>query len=219
MDHDAPEYNALILAGGRSSRLGGAPKQRLVFQGSTLLQRALDAASGARRIVVVGPDIELLPEGVLSCREQPEFSGPAAGIAAGLDALAGDGHQPAYTLVLACDMPLVAEAVEVLKAALAGHAGMPDAVMACSADEASEGRLQPLAAFYRTAGLQKAVDELAARGALVNGSVRSLLASLDVQLVSVPAASTADVDSWDDAAALGIAAGRQDGFQGRRNQS
>jgi hypothetical protein len=39
--------------------------------------------------------------------------------------------------------------------------------------------------------------------------VRSLLASLDVQLVPVPAAFTADVDTWDDAAALGIA-GRQD---------
>jgi hypothetical protein len=39
----------------------------------------------------------------------------------------------------------------------------------------------------------------------MNGSVSALLARLDVQLVTVPAGSTDDVDTWDDAAALGVA--------------
>jgi molybdopterin-guanine dinucleotide biosynthesis protein A len=68
-----------------------------------------------------------------------------------------------------------------------------------------DGRRQPLLGFYSTAALQRGVKDLASRGALINGSVKALLASLDVQLVTVPAGSTDDVDTWDDAAALGVA--------------
>ena len=223
MQEPLPYFDALILAGGRSSRLGGVPKQHLLFRGATLLERSLGAASGARRTVVVGPDPGRLPDGVLSCREQPGFAGPAAAIAAGLEVLSRDGEGGEYTLVLACDMPLVADAVARLSSALAAERAegsrKPDVVMAASDDGTPEGRAQPLAGFYRTAGLKQAVHDLAARGALINGSVRSLLASLDVQLVTVPAASTADVDTWDDAAALGIAAGHKDDDQGRRSRS
>ena len=214
-------FNALILAGGRSSRLGGVPKQHLLFHGRSLLHAALAAGSGAARIVVVGPVTEPLPEGVLSCREQPEFAGPAAAIAAGLEALAQAGPGAGYTLVLACDMPRVAGAVAVLEAALESHGGEDpgraagDGVMACSEDGAS----QPLAGFYRTDVLQRSAGELAASGRLVNGSVRSLLARLDVQLVTVPGGSTADVDTWDDAAALGIDAGGLDRDPNRRSRS
>jgi molybdopterin-guanine dinucleotide biosynthesis protein A len=220
VEENAPSFDAIILAGGRSSRLAGVPKQHLVLHGATLLQHALAAASGARRTVVVGPDPGVLPQDVLSCREQPEFAGPAAAIAAGLDALAKGGDGLGYTLVLACDMPLVSDAVTMLHTAMApGEGREPDAVLARTDDGTPDGRVQPLAGFYRTGPLKKAVQNLAARGALINGSVRSLLASLDVQLVTVPAASTADVDTWDDAAALGIAAGNQVTDHGRRDHS
>jgi hypothetical protein len=53
------------------------------------------------------------------------------------------------------------------------------------------------------------VQDAAARTALVHGSVFALLASLDVQAVVVPAGSTDDVDTWDDAAALGVAVREQ----------
>ena len=104
------EFDAIILAGGRSSRLGGVPKSGLVYDGATLLERSLRAAGAAGRTVVVGPDPGGLPGGVLTCREEPPFAGPAAAIAAGLAALAADHasrHAAAapYTLVLACDMP------------------------------------------------------------------------------------------------------------------
>lgn len=194
-------FDALILAGGRSSRLGGTPKQSLVYDGGTLLDRALAAASGGSRTAVVGPDPGTLPPEVVCCREDPPFAGPAAAIAAGLEALAGDAS--AFTLVLACDMPRAEAAVVRLLAALAASGPAGDGVAACSPD----GRIQPLAGFYRTDALKKSVDLLAGRGALINASVRSLLASLDLQLVTVPAGSTVDVDTWDDAAALGIAAG------------
>jgi len=209
------DFDALILAGGRSSRLGGVPKQGLVFHGDTLLQRSLAAASGAIRTVVVGPDSGALPPGVLSCREQPEFAGPAAAVAAGLEELAQAGGERTYTLVLACDMPKVTAAVEALTEALASGGQTADAIIACSED----GRAQQLAGFYRTGVLKRAARELASRGALNNGSMRALLASLDVQLVTVPAGSTADVDTWDDAAALGVDAGSRDEGQDRSGSS
>ena len=207
MDPDALEFDAIILAGGRSSRLGGVPKQQLTYDGATLLQRALDAAGGAEAAVVVGPESGALPAGVLRCREEPPFAGPAAAISAGLAALAAaSGAQPeatraGWTLVLACDMPNVAPAVKSLRDALRHPPQPGDGVVAVSMD----GRRQPLVGFYSTPALQRAAQDLASRGALINGSVSALLASLDVRLVTVPAGSTDDVDSWDDAAALGVA--------------
>jgi molybdopterin-guanine dinucleotide biosynthesis protein A len=223
-------FDAVILAGGRSSRLGGVPKQSLVFRGQTLLERSVAAAAGARQCVVVGdagslasssatsrgPSGESSLPGLLTCREDPPFAGPAAAIAAGLDTLAGAGGGAPYTLVLACDMPLASQAVSVLTNALtgvpAGTGRSAGGVMAVSED----GRAQPLVGLYSTNELKKACGELAGRNALVNGSVRALLANLDVQLVTVPAGSTSDVDTWDDAAALGIAAGTQYESQDRR---
>ena len=225
MHADPLIFDALILAGGRSARLGGVPKQSLVLHGKTLLERTLEAAAGARCTVVggdVGPQggprpsgragdagtgaTSALPPGVLACREEPAFAGPAAAISAGLDALAAAGGGAPFTLVLACDMPLVDSAVAVLRGVVAAGAGSAMA-------RAEDGREQPLAAIYDTAELKRACSALASRKALVNGSVRALLANLDVQRVTVPGGSTADVDTWDDAAGLGIAAiqrGNQD---------
>ncbi|MCU1434478.1 MAG: molybdopterin-guanine dinucleotide biosynthesis protein [Pseudarthrobacter sp.] len=210
MDAETLDFDAVILAGGRSARLGGVPKQHLTYDGDTLLRRSVAAAGGARVVVVVGPGEGDLPAGILRCREEPAFSGPAAAIAAGLTELERTGGPPSrFTLVLACDMPNSADAVSALADALlinerAGgnfSSSKQDGVVAVSED----GRLQPLAGFYSTAALQRAVADLAGRGSLINGSVRALLASLDVQPVAVPGGSTADVDTWDDAAALGVA--------------
>lgn len=211
------EFDAIILAGGRSSRLGGVPKSGLIYDGATLLERSLSAAGAAGTTVVVGPDPGNLPGGVLTCRENPPFAGPAAAIAAGLAALAADHasrHESAapapLTLVLACDMPRSADAVRALAESLAPPVAVApereqerdgaDGVMAVSAD----GRKQPLAGFYGTAALQRCVVDAARRGSLENASVFALLARLDVREVRVPPGSTDDVDTWDDASALGV---------------
>ena len=215
------EFDAIILAGGRSSRLGGVPKSGLIYDGATLLERSLRAAGAARRTVVVGPDPGGVPGGVLTCREEPPFAGPAAAIAAGLAALAADHasrHAAAapYTLVLACDMPRSEGAVRALAEALAASAagtpemGGADGVMAVSAD----GRKQPLAGFYGTAVLQRSVADAASRDRLENASVFALLARLDVREVRVPPGSTDDVDTWDDASALGVSGRIPDGGPG-----
>jgi molybdopterin-guanine dinucleotide biosynthesis protein A len=204
VDADPFNFDAVILAGGRSARLGGVPKQGLTYDGETLLRRSVAAAGGARAVVVVGPDAGETPAGTLACREEPPFGGPAAAIAAGLAALeTAGGTRPPFTLVLACDMPNVGQAVAALRNGLlaAGPAAERDGVVAVSED----GRRQPLVGFYSTAELQRSAADLAAHGELINGSVRALLASLDLKPVAVPAGSTADVDTWDDAATLGVA--------------
>ncbi len=198
------QFDALILAGGRSSRLGGVPKSQLMYDGATLLARSLAASAGADAAVVVGPDPGTLPPGVLTCREEPAFAGPAAAIAAGVAAL--DRHcgplRAPVTLVLACDMPKAHEAVAALQLALSGGGpeAATDGVMAVSPD----GRKQPLAGFYGTAALQRAVEEMDKSGGLAGAPVFALLARLDVRAVTVPAGATDDVDTWDDATALGV---------------
>ena len=200
------EFDAVILAGGRSSRLGGVPKSGLIHDGVTLLERALQAVRGAAAVAVVGPDPGILPGGVLSCREEPAFAGPAAAVAAGISALeqhrSGDPRHPAaapLTLVLAVDMPRADAAVGTLLAA-AAEAPPGDGLMAVSTD----GRRQPLVGLYGTAALQRCVADARQRGALENASIFALLARLEVREVSVPRGSTDDVDTWDDASALGV---------------
>ncbi|OLT12885.1 hypothetical protein BJF77_18515 [Kocuria sp. CNJ-770] len=184
----APVFHAVVLAGGRSSRLGGRPKAGLRQGGRTLVELTLDAVRGAAGVVVVGPPELAVPAGVLRAREDPPFSGPAAGIAAGLRALQALPEAP-WTLVLACDMPGVARAVPLLLEAARsvpgtdGHVGVPP-----------DGRRQPLAALYRSEALRAAY----AGQDPADRSVFSFLRHLRLHDVTVAEDATADVDTWDD---------------------
>jgi molybdopterin-guanine dinucleotide biosynthesis protein A len=187
--------DAVVLAGGRSSRLGGEPKAGLVIEGRTLLASTVDATSVARQTVIVG---DALVRGALHARESPVFGGPAAGIAAGLVVLtAADTIPSEFVLVLACDMPGVAAAIPVL---LAAARSARDGVIAVD----STGRAQYLAGVYRTRSLETAVRFHQSK--LTNLSMRALLADLALISTAVPARSTDDIDTWSDAARYGIAA-------------
>lgn len=100
---------AVILAGGRGSRLGGVRKADLVVGGRRLLDVVLDACAGCAPVVVVGEADLVVPPGVLRTREDPPFSGPASGLAAGLaaarTAAEGSGTMPGWVLCLGCDQP------------------------------------------------------------------------------------------------------------------
>ncbi|MDJ0335173.1 NTP transferase domain-containing protein [Salinibacterium sp. G-O1] len=185
-------FDAVVLAGGRSSRLGGHPKSALIFEGETLLQHTLNAVQDARQIVVVGePGATAVSPATVVVREDPPFGGPVAAIAAGLAAATGDTSE--WVVLLACDMPFVAQAVPVLLAN-ADH----DGALAVDAD----GREQYLLACYRRAALDDALN--LQDGAVTGMSVRQLIAGLTTTLVTVPAGSSTDIDTWDDAARLGI---------------
>ncbi|MEZ4502039.1 MAG: molybdenum cofactor guanylyltransferase [Dehalococcoidia bacterium] len=100
-----PRRAAIVLAGGRSSRMG-IDKAALVVEGRTLLQRAIDAVSQVvEEVVVVGAPGGALPEVEASIPlrrvdDTVEGEGPLAGISAGLAAI-----EAPVTLVVGCDMP------------------------------------------------------------------------------------------------------------------
>jgi len=194
--------DAIVLAGGRSSRLGEVPKRDLRFEQHTLLEHAVAAVSFARATVVVGDvGTSMLAAAVLLTRESPPFAGPAAGIAAGIEALASavPSTPSDYTMVIACDMPLAAAATGALHRALRSE--LPtDGLIAVD----DQQRRQPLAALYNTASLTTTIAEHHQRHTLSNLSVFRLIDGLTLTPIAVPAGSTDDVDNWDDAARFGI---------------
>lgn len=184
---ESVEWDAVVLAGGRASRLGGIDKTALVFDGMQLLERALAAVSGARRIVVVGP-AELrhrISPTVDLVTEHPRFGGPVAAAAAGLARISPDGA-PRVAL-LAADLRRPAEAVAEL-VAVGSLASRADVVAAAD----SSGRVQPLLAIYRAAALRRAID---ATTELAGSSMRSLTSRMLVCQVRLPDSLCADVDT------------------------
>ncbi|MFT4263766.1 MAG: NTP transferase domain-containing protein [Nocardioides sp.] len=94
-------WAAIILAGGRGSRLDGVDKAGIEVGGRTLLAWTLDACIDASEVVVVG-DVVPSERPVTFTRESPRFGGPVAALLTGVDALL---RRPAYVGVLAVDMP------------------------------------------------------------------------------------------------------------------
>ncbi len=180
--------DALILAGGRSTRLGDSDKRKLRIDGATLVEVTIRAArqAGCREIVVVG---DLAHEGVITIADEPPHAGPVAGIAAGWGPIRTEPGDA--VLVLACDMPRVAEALPPL---LAGFTGA--GVVAVD-----RGRRQNLVFAVTPDTLAAALDGLPR---VVDAPVRALLAELGLREVPVPDGSTDDIDTWDDAARFGL---------------
>jgi molybdopterin-guanine dinucleotide biosynthesis protein A len=139
-----PDSAGVVLAGGRSSRMG-TPKAALEWHGSTLLRRTvsiLARATGGPVVVVRAPGQELpeLPKDVHIVDDPREGKGPVQGIAAGLAALK-DRADVAF--VSSTDLPFLHPAFvrRVLRAVHEGaDVGLPIA----------RGYPQPLAAAYRT---------------------------------------------------------------------
>ncbi len=182
--------DAILLAGGRGSRLGGAVKPLLELDGVTLLQRAVTAATdaGARRVTVVAAVLDPALA-VHWVREDPPYSGPAAAVVEALaDSVADDAD---WMLLLACDLPRAGEAVARLTAALPLLPADADGV--CLGD--ASGRPQWLAGLYRTAALRGTAGQLRDAGA--DAPVRALMADLAITVIAGGDASH-DIDTWDD---------------------
>ena len=206
---------AVVVAGGASRRLNHVPKASLSDGTSTLLDCALEAVAAASPRVVVGPESLPLPTGVLRTREDPPFSGPAAAIHAGLECIAADCERsqvplPGWCLILGVDTPRIAPAVQQLIAA-ARSAEQAVATPSTTCSEApsdseasagfwgvSEGIYQPLVGIYRF----EAIRSVFSTGT-TDASVRSFLRRLNPAAVQMSAADTADVDTWEQAQALG----------------
>ena len=199
---------AVVVAGGASRRLNHVPKASLSDGTSTLLDCALEAVATASPRVVVGPESLPLPSGVLRTREDPPFSGPAAAIHAGLECIAADCERsqtsvPAWCLILGVDTPRIAPAVQQLLAAAreaerAAAFSPADSEASAGFWGVSEGIYQPLVGIYRF----EAIRSVFSTGT-TDASVRSFLRRLNPVAVEMSAADTADVDTWEQAQALG----------------
>lgn len=179
-------YDAIILSGGKAARLGGVSKGDLRIGPHSLLEHALGAAGPARYTCVVGPAPDR--DDVIVTREDPPFGGPVAAIAAGLRALPEGADA---VLVLACDMPLAANAVPDLVGALPRA---EDGVWALDSD----GHAQPLLALYRRDALTRAI---AAMPTVTNASMRALTGQLRMRTLTVTDAAR-DADTWNDVESL-----------------
>jgi len=175
--------DAILLAGGRASRVDGAAKPLFEVNGRTLLRAGVDAvrSGGAARIVVVGPRLDDTLA-VTWVREDPPFGGPVAALIAALPHVDAD-----EVLVLACDLPTAGPAVAALSDPL------PTGVDGACLDD---GRRQWLIGRYRTAVLRAAASGLPDRGR--DAAVRALLGALRIEAVAVDPSLTRDVDTWDD---------------------
>ncbi len=137
----------VVLAGGRSSRMGTA-KAALEWHGSTLLRRTVGIVARATSgpVVVVraaGQDLPELPEGTMVADDPHEGKGPVQGIAAGLAALRGRAE---VAFVSSTDMPFLHPEFirRVLDVAAQSTGTGTDVVL-----PVARGYKQPLAAAYR----------------------------------------------------------------------
>jgi len=96
---------SVILAGGEGSRIGGDKPMRLLG-GTTLLDRAIDYASGlSDKVAVAVRDQQVGDAGVAVIRDNPTIEGPLAGLVAALR-FASDEDADAV-LTLPADMPFL----------------------------------------------------------------------------------------------------------------
>lgn len=192
-----PAFDAVILAGGRGTRLGGADKPGLHVGSSTLAAIAVTAAvaAGTQSVILVGPARpELLPlaagqpGGLIVVSEEPPASGPVPALRCGLAQV-----RAPWAAVLAADLPfLQGEHLESLRARAAAPARAAGAVLV---DDA--GRPQWLTGWWRTDTLRSALQGYSGT------SLRGLMEPLHPRLVCCDIAAGQpppwlDCDSPDD---------------------
>lgn len=184
--------NALILTGGRSSRFGGVHKPGVSVDGTPVLTRLHDTLTAlpVRAIWVSGPTDGLHADARRTVRqvfEWPRFSGPLAGIAAGVSDMPADPG--AVVLLLAGDVPYTSTADLSLLAETSAATGR-----AAGCVDAS-GRLQYLCAAWPDTLLR---DRLRLIGDPADQPVRRLWEGVEPVLVDVSAASVEDFDTVED---------------------
>jgi molybdopterin-guanine dinucleotide biosynthesis protein A len=136
---------SIVLAGGRSSRMGVA-KAELQWDGGSLLGRVTEVVADALDgpVVVVrapGQELPALGDGVRVVEDPQEGLGPLQGIAAGLAAVADEAE---VAFVAATDMPFLRPAFA--RATVAALGPRDDVAL-----PVVHGHRQPLCAAYRTA--------------------------------------------------------------------
>ena len=165
-----------LLAGGRSSRMGG-DKASLAWRGQPLWQHQLRLATviGAREVLVSGrldgpycQAAKVVPDEISDC-------GPLAGLTALLTRM-----QSEWLVVVAVDMPLLDDTT--LYRLLDARSGQIGSVPLLN------DHIEPLAAVYPAAARTLAQERLRSTDRSLQGFVRAAAAATLVRLVPWPAA-------------------------------
>jgi molybdopterin-guanine dinucleotide biosynthesis protein A len=171
------QITALVLAGGRGARMGGADKGLQPFRGQPLVRAVLERLAGqtlrplhiainanrnAERYAAIGaafdapvwPDSVALPSG----HATGEFPGPLAGILVGLERAATP-----YLLTVPCDAPLLALSLcERLAQALQDDPVDDLAVAYGLSEAAGQAQLQPMFCLLRRGAQGRLAQDLSA---------------------------------------------------------
>lgn len=196
----AEEVGAVILAGGRSTRMGGTDKAFLRVGGQAVVERTLHLLRAAfPEVVIVSNQPDKYAQfGVPVARDDVPYGGPLAGMQVGLRLL-----QRPYAFVVACDMPFLQRAPI---AYLVERIRAQEAIIPRWEDD-----IEPLHAVYATALAPRIA---AALDAGVR-AIRDFLPSVDAEYVAeaamrtIPGAeeSFRNVNTPEEAARFAIAVG------------
>lgn len=158
------DVTALVLAGGKSSRMG-RDKTLLALGGQTMLARAcaFGRSLGCPVLVAAGSEahFDALPGGARAVYDAAPGLGPLSGLCAGLSAM-----ETEFALVFAADMPYLSEAAAQL---LLGAIGDADVCLF-----QSDGHPEPLFALYRKRCLAAAAAALGAGELRLRALLRTL---------------------------------------------
>ena len=158
----SPVPPAILLAGGRATRLGGGDKSLRNLKGQPLLQhviRVLRPQAGALLINANGDPGRFEAFGLPVVQDDlPDYPGPLAGILVGLDWIAAHEPAAAFALSASTDCPfLPTDLIARLVAARAAEDA--DIVLAASND-----RLHPVIGLWRVTLREDLRRALAAEG-------------------------------------------------------
>jgi len=188
MPPTAEAWSAVVLAGGRASRLG-EDKARATLAGRSLLDHVVGFIPDEVLCIVVGPPPATARRILVVAIEDPPEGGPVAAVDCGIT------YVPTPIVVLlAVDMPFVGVQLPRLIAELQSASPEIDAVVPVD----GSGRRQPLAAAYRTAALR---DALAAIGLVRGRAMHEVLAELRILELPVSdsdAGAFLDIDTPDE---------------------
>ena len=174
-----PTLRALVLAGGRSTRLAGRHKPAIPVGGVPIVARVIAALRTAGADPLVVGDPAGVPDGVPVIREDPPLAGPLAAVAAGIAAL--DAARDGVVLLIGGDMPyLTPRTLRALAERAPAIAIDPD------------GREQPLCAAWPEPLLR---ERLAALGDPTNRPLRLLDDGSARARVPIGAREAMDVDT------------------------
>lgn len=172
---------AYILVGGHSSRFGGGDKALALLGGKTLAERAVEAVRGAfpfSKISFVAREAGQFRDeaerlGVRCVEDEKPGFGPVGGLHAALADCEAE-----RLFLLACDLPFVSsELIGSLQRF--GSGGRFGAIV----PRQSDGRLQPLCAFYDVKAVRPVVESLLVR-ACGPPSMRDVIASVGARIVT-----------------------------------